>query len=83
LIRIVTPRLRLIPFGVALMKMALADRRQLESKLLAKIPDEWPNPDYAEALPFIIADLEAHPAKNGWMVSSHANAIMSWSETWD
>jgi hypothetical protein len=50
---IVTKRLRLIPFTLDLKKAAMNDRAKLVEMLRVYVPEHWPGPDLAEALPFL------------------------------
>jgi ribosomal-protein-alanine N-acetyltransferase len=61
-----TERLRMVPFTLELMKAAVSDRAKLSELLQAKVPESWPNPDFAEVLPFLIANLELHPDQKIW-----------------
>lgn len=62
-----TPRLRLLPFGAHYARCALEDRALLASMLGATVPENWPNPDLAEALPYFIDSLTAIPALSTWI----------------
>lgn len=61
-----TRRLKLIPFTLPLKKAALADKQQLAARLAVRVPDNWPGPDIAEALPFLIAEAGKQPYAPVW-----------------
>jgi ribosomal-protein-alanine N-acetyltransferase len=63
---ITTARLTLVPITVDVARAALDDRDLLEELVGATISDEWPNPDFAEALTFIRADLKRNPSYALW-----------------
>ncbi len=62
--RLETERLIVLPFTLDLKRLALRDRAGLASRIDAGLPDEWPNPDYAEVLPFLVAMAERDPARD-------------------
>lgn len=49
-----TERLTLIPFTLELAEATLNNRDKLPELLGLSIPDNWPNPDYAEIMPIIV-----------------------------
>lgn len=53
-----TRRLKLIPFSLELKKATITDRDRLAELLGVRVPDSWPGPDMAEALPFFISEME-------------------------
>lgn len=61
-----TRRLVLIPCSVQMAQAALRDRGGLESRLGARVPQEWPRPDLREFLPLYAWQLQADPAQLGW-----------------
>jgi len=61
-----TKRLQLIPFTLELKKAALNDRARLVEMLGVHIPEHWPQPDLAEALPFFIEQMEKAPSEPAW-----------------
>jgi [ribosomal protein S5]-alanine N-acetyltransferase len=61
-----TARLRLVPITFDVARAALNDRDMLEELVGATVPEEWPNPDFAEALTFIRADLKRNPSYALW-----------------
>ncbi len=63
---IATARLTLVPITLDVAGAALDDRDALEEIVDATVPDEWPNPDFAEALTFIRADLKRNPSYALW-----------------
>lgn len=64
--QIETDRLKMIPFTLELMQAAIHDKARLAQLLGAEVPAEWPNPDFAEVLPFIAEDLEKNPTRPIW-----------------
>jgi ribosomal-protein-alanine N-acetyltransferase len=63
---IITDRLTLVPITFEVARAAVEDRDMLEELVGATVPDEWPNPDFAEALTFIQADLTRNPSYALW-----------------
>lgn len=61
-----TRRLKLILLTLDLKRAALADKKQLAELLGVCIPSSWPGPDYAEALPFFISEMEKYPSVPPW-----------------
>src|SRR5438067_13390020 len=61
-----TKRLRLIPFTLDLKKAAMNDRARLVEKLGVYVPEHWPGPDLAEALPFFVENMEKAPSEPAW-----------------
>lgn len=63
-----SPHLTLIPLTLAMVRAAGADRAGLAAALSARIPDDWPQTDLAEALPLFADLLAADPAQYLWFV---------------
>jgi ribosomal-protein-alanine N-acetyltransferase len=63
---ITTRRLTLVPITFEIASATLDDRALLEELVGATVPDEWPNPDFAEALVFIKSDLKRNPSYALW-----------------
>ena len=61
-----TKRLQLIPFTLDLKKAAMNDRARLVEMLGVYVPEHWPEPDLAEALPFFIENMEKAPTGPVW-----------------
>jgi RimJ/RimL family protein N-acetyltransferase len=61
-----TKRLQLIPFTLELKKAAMKDRTRLVEMLGVYVPEHWPGPDMAEALPFFIENMENAPSEPAW-----------------
>ena len=61
-----TKRLQLIPFSLELKKAALNDRSRLVEMLGVNVPEHWPGPDLAEALPSFIENMERAPSEPAW-----------------
>ncbi len=61
-----TEHLRLVPFTLDLMKATLTDKARLAQLCGARIPEDWPQPDLAEALPAIAQDMEKYPERASW-----------------
>ncbi len=61
-----TKRLQLIPFTLELKKATLNDRAKLVEMLRVFVPEHWPQPDLAEALPFFISNMEKKPSEGVW-----------------
>lgn len=61
-----TERLAIVTFSPDLMRAALHDRTALAEGLDARVPAEWPGPDYAEVLPGQLQEMEAAPGAAVW-----------------
>ncbi len=61
-----TERLKLIPFSLELKKLVLHDRTRIAEKLGIRLSDDWPTPDYVEALPTFIKRVEQDPSGAIW-----------------
>ena len=61
-----TPRLRLVPATIALARAEIEDRTQFAELLGASVPENWPPEMLADALPFFLEQLGAHPDQPGW-----------------
>jgi len=61
-----TKRLQLIPFTLDLKKAAMHDRARLVEMLGVYVPEHWPGPDLAEALPFFVENMEKAPSEPAW-----------------
>jgi [ribosomal protein S5]-alanine N-acetyltransferase len=61
-----TRRLQLIPFSLELKKAAINDRARLIEMLGVNVPEGWPEPDLAEALPFFVENMEKAPNEPPW-----------------
>ena len=61
-----TRRLRLIPFSLDLKKAAIHDKARLIEMLGVSIPEQWPDPDLAEALPSFVENMENAPTYPVW-----------------
>jgi ribosomal-protein-alanine N-acetyltransferase len=61
-----TKRLQLIPFTLDLKTAAMNDRAKLVEMLGVYVPEHWPGPDLAEALPFFVENMEKAPSEPVW-----------------
>jgi [ribosomal protein S5]-alanine N-acetyltransferase len=61
-----TKRLQLIPFTLDLKKAAMNDRVRLVEMLGVHVPEHWPEPDLAEALPVFVEKMEKAPSEPVW-----------------
>ncbi len=61
-----TKRLQLSPYTLDLKRAALHDRARLVELLGVYVPEQWPGPDMAEALPFFIENMEKAPSEPVW-----------------
>ncbi len=61
-----TEHLRLIPFSLELKRAAMNDKARVAQRLKAQVPDSWPGPDMAEALPFFVKLMEQDPSGSVW-----------------
>lgn len=63
---LLTPHLKLVTFGLQLVKAALEDRSHLAELLKAIVPAEWPNTDFAEVLPDVLEGRKNYPESTKW-----------------
>lgn len=63
-----TKRLLLIPFSLKLKKATTTNKSKVAELLDVRVPDEWPQTDLADALPFFIERMEQDPAHAIWDV---------------
>jgi [ribosomal protein S5]-alanine N-acetyltransferase len=69
-----TSRLRLVPITFEIADASLNDRQHLSEIVGARVADGWPNPDFADALPYIRADVRRKPTFANWSRAIiHAN----------
>jgi len=61
-----TARLTLRPFTLAQVSAALSGREALAALLGIRVPEEWPQPDFADILPLVAQMLQAAPALEEW-----------------
>src|SRR5690242_20532405 len=74
-----TARLTLRPFTSTQVHAALAGRDALAAQLGIRVPEEWPQPDFAGILPLIAELLQTAPALEEWtrlIVHSADNALI-------
>ncbi|GAC1619399.1 MAG: GNAT family N-acetyltransferase [Ktedonobacteraceae bacterium] len=73
-----TKRLAFIPFSLDLMKATMTDKARLEEMLEVAIPDSWPGPDLAEALPFFVKNMQREPSGRIWngLIISKTDAVL-------
>ena len=64
--RLETQHLLFLPFSLELKKMTLHNKSQLVEHIGARVPDDWPGPDFAEALPFFIEQMEKDSSGDVW-----------------
>ena len=61
-------RLRLIPCTLDMVKALQGRSTDLEKLFGAAVPDDWPQQDVRDALPFFIAALEDNPDTCRWLI---------------
>jgi RimJ/RimL family protein N-acetyltransferase len=61
-----TSRLALVPITFEIADVALRDRSELESLLGLKVSEDWPNPDFRDALEFVRVDVRRDPGYSEW-----------------
>jgi ribosomal-protein-alanine N-acetyltransferase len=61
-----TARLTLVPYSPQLIRAAMGRSGELALRLGARIPHDWPSPDYAFFLPFIAMRLNRDPSTGVW-----------------
>jgi len=61
-----TNRLTLIPFSLDLKMAAITEKATLGEMLGVGVPDSWPGPDLAEALPVFVKNMEKDPSGPVW-----------------
>jgi len=62
-----TARLTLVPATAALARAETEDRPAFAALLGADVPNAWPPETLADALPFLLQQLEAGPDRIGWI----------------
>lgn len=68
LYEITTPRLRLYaPTFQEIQGLIRGERKELEARINATIPDEWPNQHLAEALPVITSEMTQEQGDARWV----------------
>ncbi len=61
-----TQHLLFLPFSLDLKKLTLSNKTELAKRIGARIPDDWPGPDFANALPFFIDQMKQDPSGKVW-----------------
>jgi ribosomal-protein-alanine N-acetyltransferase len=61
-----TGHLTLLPFSLQMKKIVLNDKAKLAQIIDVGVPEHWPGPDLAEALPFFINEMEKNPSGPIW-----------------
>jgi [ribosomal protein S5]-alanine N-acetyltransferase len=61
-----TSRLALVPITFEMADATLRDKSELESLLGLKVSEEWPNPDFRDALEFVRSDVRRDPGYSEW-----------------
>ena len=64
---ILTSRLRIVPATAELARAEVDDRGRFAELLGAEVPDNWPTELAADAIEWFAQQLEADPARAGWM----------------
>lgn len=59
-------RLQLIPFSLELKKAAMTDKARVVELLGMRVPEQWPQKDFEDALPFFIGQMEQDPDHAIW-----------------
>lgn len=62
-----TERLTLVPLSREIAECALRDRERLAALLGARVPDDWPGPDFAGFLPVLLRALREDPHCGEWL----------------
>ncbi|MEO6457106.1 MAG: GNAT family N-acetyltransferase [Chloroflexia bacterium] len=62
-----TERLTLIPFTLELAEATLYNRSKIHQLLGVYVPDNWPQPDYAEIMPMIVEGRRKDPSSAEWI----------------
>jgi RimJ/RimL family protein N-acetyltransferase len=61
-----TSRLALVPISFEIAEATLRDKGELESLLGLKVAEDWPNPDFRDALEFVRSDVRRDPGYSEW-----------------
>lgn len=61
-----TQRLLLLPFSLEMKKAALSNKSLLAQLIDANVPANWPQGDFAEALPFFVEQMEQDSSGAVW-----------------
>jgi ribosomal-protein-alanine N-acetyltransferase len=67
ILQLQTERLILQPISLEAIKAALYTRPALGSLINATVPENWPNPDLLDILPFFEKELERNPNDGEWV----------------
>lgn len=62
-----TERLTLIPFTLELAEATLNQRDKVHQLLRLHVPNNWPQPDYAEIMPMIVEGRRKDPSSAEWI----------------
>jgi len=63
---LLTSRLALVPITFEIADATLRDRSELESLLGLKVSQDWPNPEFRDALEFVRGDARRDPGYSAW-----------------
>ncbi|GCE06977.1 GNAT family N-acetyltransferase [Dictyobacter aurantiacus] len=66
MLQLTTPRLLFLPLSLELKKVTLHDKSRLAELMDIRVPEDWPGPGYARALPFFIQLMEQDPSGAVW-----------------
>ena len=61
-----TQHLLFIPFTLELKKITLHNKPQVAERIGVRVSDDWPGPDFMEALPFFIDQMEQDSSGSVW-----------------
>ncbi|MBB6097572.1 ribosomal-protein-alanine N-acetyltransferase [Deinobacterium chartae] len=61
-----TAHLEIVPFTAELMRAAVHDRGEFARLLDARVPDSWPESDYAQVLPFLLEEALQQDGQQPW-----------------
>jgi ribosomal-protein-alanine N-acetyltransferase len=74
-----TERLRLLPITFEIADATLKDREKLHHLVGGRVSEDWPNPDFTDALPFIRTDVRKNKTFAKWtraIVHSEDNLVI-------
>ncbi|GHO83697.1 GNAT family N-acetyltransferase [Dictyobacter formicarum] len=66
MMRVRSSRLSLVPLTASLIRLFLYNRSELARVLDAKVPTDWPGPDFEPILPLLLDGFEREPGHEAW-----------------
>ncbi len=61
-----TQHLHFLSFSLDLKRLTLSNKSHLAERIGVCVPNDWPGPDFSDALPFFIQQMEQDPSDSVW-----------------